>query len=154
MLQIIILGRAFSGSILVIIIVLGRTRWMGLARMVHANMLSLKNQEFVLAARTIGASDVRIIFQHILANTLAPMIVSATLGISTVILVESYVSFLGLGVQPPTASWGNIMDRALENVDIARWLWFFPGILILLTVLRINFMGDGLRDALDPYCNK
>ena len=97
MLQIIILGRAFSGSILVIIIVLGRTRWMGLARMVHANMLSLKNQEFVLAARTIGASDVRIIFQHILANTLAPMIVSATLGISTVILVESYVSFLGLG---------------------------------------------------------
>ncbi len=152
--EIVILGRTFSGSVLVIILVLGCTSWMGLARIVRANMLSLKNQEFVLAARSVGAGDLRIIFQHILANTLAPIIVSATLGISSVILVESYVSFLGLGVQPPTASWGNMMDRALENMDTAWWLWFFPGMFILLTVLSINFIGDGLRDALDPYSSK
>lgn len=152
--EVTILGRSFSGSVLVIIIVLGFTSWMGLARIVRANMLSLKHQDFVVAARAIGANDRRIIFRHILSNTLAPIIVSATLGISSVILVESYVSFLGLGVQPPNASWGNMMDRALENMDTAWWLWFFPGVLILLTVLSINFIGDGLRDALDPYSSK
>lgn len=152
--QVVILGREISGSVFVIIFVLGFTSWMGLARIVRANMLSLKNQEFVMAARAIGVTDLSIIFRHILPNTLAPIIVSATLGISNVILAESYVSFLGLGVQPPTASWGNMMDRALENMDTAWWLWFFPGILIVLTVLSINFIGDGLRDALDPYSDK
>jgi peptide/nickel transport system permease protein len=152
--QIQVLGRQVSGSVFVIIFVLGFTSWMGLARIVRANMLSLKNQEFVIAARAIGVRDVGIIFRHVLPNTLAPIIVSATLGISNVILAESYVSFLGLGVQPPTASWGNMMDRALENMDTAWWLWFFPGILILLTVLSINFVGDGLRDALDPYSDR
>jgi peptide/nickel transport system permease protein len=152
--QVQILGRTVSGSVFVIIFVLGFTSWMGLARIVRANMLSLKNQEFVVAARAIGVRDAGIIFRHILPNTLAPIIVSATLGISNVILAESYVSFLGLGVQPPTASWGNMMDRALENMDTAWWLWFFPGILILLTVLSINFVGDGLRDALDPYSER
>jgi peptide/nickel transport system permease protein len=152
--QIQILGRTVSGSVFVIILVLGFTSWMGLARIVRANILTLKNQEFVVAARAIGVRDAGIIFRHVLPNTLAPIIVSATLGISNVILAESYVSFLGLGVQPPTASWGNMMDRALENMDTAWWLWFFPGILILLTVLSINFVGDGLRDALDPYSDR
>jgi peptide/nickel transport system permease protein len=123
---------------------------MGLARLVRANVLSLKEQEFVVAARALGARNPRIIFRYILPNTLAPIIVTATLGISNVILAETYVSFLGLGVQPPTASWGNMLDRAMERMDSAWWLWFFPGMLILLTVLSINFIGDGLRDALDP----
>lgn len=145
------LGSTVSGSVFVIILVLGFTSWMGLARIVRANMLSLKQQEFVIAARAVGARDIAIMFRHILPNTLAPIIVSATLGISNVILLESYVSFLGVGVQPPTASWGNMMDRALERLDTAWWLWFFPGILILLTVLSVNFIGNGIRDALDPY---
>jgi peptide/nickel transport system permease protein len=152
--QVQVLGSTVSGSVFVIIFVLGSTSWIGLARIVRANMLSLKNQEFVVAARAVGVRDARIIFRHILPNTLAPIIVSATLGISNVILAESYVSFLGVGVQPPTASWGNMMDRALERMDTAWWLWFFPGSLILLTVLSVNFIGNGLRDALDPYSDR
>jgi peptide/nickel transport system permease protein len=127
---------------------------MGLARLVRANVLSLKEQEFVIAARAVGAGNWRIIFVHILPNTLAPIIVSATLGISGVILAEAYASFLGMGVQPPTASWGNMVQQAMERLDKAWWLWFFPGIFILLTVLSVNFIGDGLRDALDPYSTK
>jgi peptide/nickel transport system permease protein len=149
-----LLGREISGSVIVIIGVLGFTSWMGLSRLVRASVLSLKEQEFVLAARAIGVSNRRIIFRHILPNTIAPVIVSATLGISSVILAESYVSFLGLGVQPPTASWGNMIERAMERMDTAWWLWFFPGVFILLTVLSINFIGDGLRDALDPYSTR
>lgn len=152
--QIMVLGRSISGSVAVIILVLGFTTWMGLARLVRANVLSLKEQEFVVAARALGARNLRIVFRYILPNTLAPIIVTATLGISNVILAETYVSFLGLGVQPPTASWGNMLDRAMERMDTAWWLWFFPGMLILLTVLSINFIGDGLRDALDPYSTK
>lgn len=148
--QMTILGRTISGSVAVIIIVLGFTSWMGLTRIVRSTVLSLKEQEFVVAARAIGVKNRRIIFAHILPNTLAPIIVSATLGIAGVILTESYVSFLGLGVQPPTASWGNMLQRAAEKMDVAWWLWFFPGGLILLTVLSVNFVGDGLRDALDP----
>jgi peptide/nickel transport system permease protein len=149
-----ILGRVVSGSVLVIVLVLGFTTWMGLARLVRANVLSLKEQEFVVAARAIGVRNLSIIFRHILPNTLAPIIVSATLGISNVILAEAYVSFLGLGVQPPTASWGNMIQRAVERIDTVWWLWFFPGVLILLTVLSVNYIGDGLRDALDPYSTK
>lgn len=149
-----VLGRQISGSVAVIIIVLGFTSWMGLSRLVRASVLSLKEQEFVVAARAMGASNRRIIFRHILPSTLAPIIVTATLGISGVILAEAYASFLGLGVQPPTASWGNMVQTAMERVDKAWWLWFFPGILILMTVLSVNFLGDGLRDALDPYSNK
>lgn len=149
-----VLGREISGSVAVIIIVLGFTSWMGLSRLVRASVLSLKEQEFVVAAKALGASDRRIIFKHILPSTLAPIIVTATLGISGVILAEAYASFLGLGVQPPTASWGNMVQTAMERVDKAWWLWFFPGFFILLTVLSVNFLGDGLRDALDPYNNK
>lgn len=148
--DVVILGRTISGSVFVIVLVLGFTSWMGLTRIVRAVVMSLKEHEFILAARALGATNRRIIFAHILPNVLAPIIVSATLGIAGVILLESNISFLGLGVQPPTASWGNMIQRAAERIDTAWWLWFFPGGLILLTILSINFVGDGLRDALDP----
>jgi peptide/nickel transport system permease protein len=145
-----LLGRSLSGSVVVIILVIGFTSWMYLARIVRANVLSLKELDFISASRALGVSDARIIFRHLLPNTIAPIIVSATLGVSGAILTESYVSFLGLGVQTPTASWGNMLDSAVKYIQTAPWLWFFPGLLILLTVLCINFIGDGLRDALDP----
>lgn len=145
-----ILGRSLSGSVVVIILVIGFTSWMYLARIVRANVLSLKELDYISASRALGVSDARIIFRHLLPNTIAPIIVSATLGVSGAILTESYVSFLGLGVQTPTASWGNMLDSAVKYIQTAPWLWFFPGLLILLTVLCINFIGDGLRDALDP----
>ena len=145
-----ILGRSFSGSVVVIIFVIGFTSWMYLARIVRANVLSLKELDFISASRALGVSDARIIFKHLLPNTIAPIIVSATLGVSGSILSEAYVSFLGLGVQTPTASWGNMLDSSVKYIQSAPWLWFFPGLLILLTVLCINFIGDGLRDALDP----
>ena len=145
-----LLGRTFSGSVVVIIVVIGLTSWMYLARIVRANVLSLKELDFISASRALGVSDARIIFKHLLPNTIAPIIVSATLGVSGSILSEAYVSFLGLGVQTPTASWGNMLDSSVKYIQSAPWLWFFPGLLILLTVLCINFIGDGLRDALDP----
>jgi peptide/nickel transport system permease protein len=144
------LGRSFSGSVVVIIVVIGITSWMYLARIVRSNVLSLKEQEFVTAARCTGASNFSIIFSHILPNTTAPIIVSATLLVAAAILAEAYVSFLGVGVQPPTPTWGNMLDQAYHHLEREPWMWFFPGILILLTVLGINFVGDGLRDALDP----
>jgi len=145
-----LLGRSFSGSVVVIIFVIGFTSWMYLARIVRANVLSLKEMDYISASRALGVSDARIIFKHLLPNTIAPIIVSATLGVSSSILSEAYVSFLGLGVQTPTASWGNMLDSAVKYIQSAPWLWFFPGLLIMLTVLCINFIGDGLRDALDP----
>lgn len=145
-----LLGRSFSGSVIVIIGVIGLTSWMYLARIVRASFLSLKEQEFVTASRCIGTRDFRIIFEHILPNTVAPITVAATLGVAAAILNEAYVSFLGLGVQPPTATWGNMLDQAYHHLESEPWMWFFPGMLILLTVLGINFVGDGLRDALDP----
>lgn len=145
-----LLGRSFSGSVIVIICVIGLTSWMYLARIVRANFLSLKEQEFVTAAKCIGASNLSIIFAHILPNTLAPVIVSATLQVAGSIISEAYVSFLGVGVQPPTATWGNMLDQAYHHLESEPWMWFFPGMFILLTVLAINFVGDGLRDAMDP----
>ena len=145
-----LLGRTFSGSVLVIICVLGLTSWMSLARIVRANFLSLKEQEFVTAARCTGARNASIIFEHILPNTVAPIIVTATLGVAAAIINEAYVSFLGVGVLPPTATWGNMLTGAYSHIERAPWLWIFPGSLIVLTVLSINFVGDGLRDALDP----
>jgi peptide/nickel transport system permease protein len=143
-------GRTFSGSVVVIVLIIGLTSWMYLARIVRAQFLSLKENEFVLAARATGTRNIDIIFRHILPNSIAPIVVSATLGVANAILAEAYISFLGLGVQPPTATWGNMLDGANNYLDTAPWLWFFPGFLILLTVLSINFLGDGLRDALDP----
>ncbi|NMC13059.1 MAG: ABC transporter permease [Chloroflexi bacterium] len=144
------LGREFSGSVIVIIVIIGLTSWMYLARIVRAEFLSITENDFILAARATGTSNFQIIFQHILPNSIAPIVVSATLGVANAILSEAYVSFLGLGVQPPTATWGNMLDQANNYLESAPWLWFFPGSLILLIVLSINFLGDGLRDALDP----
>lgn len=147
----VLFGRSFSGSVVVITMIIGLTSWMYLARIVRANFLSLKEREFILAANTTGASNFSIIFAHILPNSIAPIVVSATLGVANAILAEAYISFLGLGVQPPTATWGNMLDGAYNYIESAPWLWIFPGTLILLTVLSINFIGDGLRDALDPH---
>jgi peptide/nickel transport system permease protein len=144
------LGRSISGSVAVIIAVIGFTSWMYLARIVRANFLSLKEQEYITAARCTGASNFSIIFSHILPNTIAPIIVAATLLVAGAILAEAYVSFLGVGVQPPTATWGNMLDQAYHHIEREPWMWFFPGMLILMVVLAINFVGDGLRDALDP----
>jgi peptide/nickel transport system permease protein len=145
------LGRTFSGSVAVIIVIIGLTSWPYLARIVRAEFLSIKENDFILAARATGASIPQIIFRHILPNTVAPIIVSATLGVANAILSEAYISFLGLGVQPPTATWGNMLEGAYNYIESAPWLWIFPGILIVLTVLSINFVGDGLRDAFDPH---
>jgi peptide/nickel transport system permease protein len=145
-----ILGREFSGSVVVIIAIIGLTSWPYLARIVRAEFLTLKESEFVLAARATGTSTFEIIFRHILPNSIAPIVVSATLGVANAITLEAYISFLGLGVRPPTATWGNMLEGAYNYIENAYWLWLFPGLLILLIVLSINFVGDGLRDALDP----
>jgi peptide/nickel transport system permease protein len=145
-----VFGRVFSGSVIVIVFIIAITSWMYLARIVRAEFLSLKENDFVLAARATGTSKSQIIFRHVLPNSIAPIVVAATLGVANAILAEAYISFLGLGVQPPTATWGNMLDGANNYLESAPWLWFFPGMLILLTVLSINFLGDGLRDALDP----
>jgi peptide/nickel transport system permease protein len=145
-----LLGRTLSGSVVIIVGIIGLTSWMYLARIVRADFLSLKEREFITAAHTIGTRNLMIIVRHILPNTMAPIIVAATLGVANAILAEAYISFLGVGVQPPTATWGNMLDGAYHYVESAPWLWIFPGLLILLTVLSINFLGDGLRDALDP----
>lgn len=148
--DVVLLGRTLTGSVVVMILIIGFTGWMSLARIVRASALSLKERDFVLAARALGMTHTRILLRHILPNALAPVIVFATLGVSQAILLESYVSFLGVGVSEPTPSWGNMLQRANERLDSAPWLWIFPGLLVTLTVVSINFIGDGLRDALDP----
>jgi len=145
-----LLGRTLSGSVVVVILIIGATSWMYLARIVRAEFISIKEREFILAARAIGTPARQIILGHILPNCMAPIIVSATLSVAAAILSESYISFLGMGVQAPTATWGNMLDGAMNYIEEAPWYWFFPGLLIVLTVLSINFVGDGLRDALDP----
>jgi peptide/nickel transport system permease protein len=137
-------------SIWNIMIVIGLTGWMGVARLVRAELLTLKNREFVAAARVLGASDGRIIFRHLLPNAMAPVLVSATLGVAGAILTESALSFLGIGVQPPTPSWGNILTAGKDNLEVAWWLSVFPALAILVTVLAYNLLGEGLREALDP----
>jgi peptide/nickel transport system permease protein len=145
-----LIGRTFSGSVIVIVLVMGLTSWMPLARIVRAEFLSLKNCDFVFAAQATGTPTWQIIFKHILPNSIAPIIVAATLGVAGAVIGEAYISFLGLGVQPPTATWGNMIEGAYNHIESAPWLWIFPGSFILLTVLSINFVGDGLRDAFDP----
>ncbi len=137
-------------SIWNIMIVIGLTGWMGVARLVRADFISLKERDFVKAARVIGAGDLRIIFVHILPNAMASVIVTATLGVAGAILTESALSFLGIGVQPPTPSWGNILTAGKDNIDIAWWLSLYPGLAILITVLGYNLLGEGIRDELDP----
>lgn len=133
-----------------IMIVIGLTSWMGVARLVRAETLALRERDFVQAAIATGASSTRIILNHILPNALAPVLVSATLGVAGAILVESSLSFLGLGVQPPDASWGNMLTEGKEVLGVAWWLSLFPGMAILLTVLGYNLLGESLRDLLDP----
>jgi peptide/nickel transport system permease protein len=137
-------------SIWNIMVVIGLTSWMGVTRLVRAEFLSLRNREFVLASQTLGAKDARLIFTHLLPNSLTPIIVSSILGIASAVLVESGLSFLGLGVQAPQASWGNILTDGKEYIQFAWWLSLFPGLAILITVLGYNLLGDGLRDAFNP----
>jgi peptide/nickel transport system permease protein len=142
---------AFIGpSIWNVMFVIGITGWMGVCRLVRAEFLSLRERDFVVAARALGAGDARLIFRHILPNAMAPVLVAAVLGVAGAILTESGLSFLGLGVQPPTPSWGNILTAGKDNIDVAWWLSFFPGLAITLTMLGYNMLGEGLRDALDP----
>lgn len=135
-----------------VVIVLGLLGWPALARLVRGQFLALRTLEFVLAARATGASDARVVLRHVLPNALAPVLVAATFGVANAILVEAALSFLGLGVQPPTPSWGNMLTDAQSLTVLERmpWLWVPPGFMILISVLSINFVGDGLRDALDP----
>ena len=137
-------------SIWNIMIIIGLTSWMGVARLVRAEFLSLRERDFVMAAKAIGGRDSRIIFRHILPNALSPVLVSATLGVAGAILTESALSFLGIGVQPPTPSWGNMLMAGKQTLGTAWWLSFFPGMSILLTVLGYNLLGEGVRDAFDP----
>jgi len=142
---------AFLGpSIRNVMIVIGLTSWPGLVRLVRAEFLTLRERDYVLAAKVCGASDTRIIFRHILPNALNPIWVNTTLRVGGAILVESTLSFLGLGVQIPTPSWGNILTTGIHYVDSAWWLMLFPGLFILMTVLSFNLVGEGLRDMLDP----
>jgi peptide/nickel transport system permease protein len=134
----------------VVILLIGLTSWMHVARLVRASFLSLREKEFVEAARSLGASDVRLIVQHLLPNALGPVIVTATLSVGAAILLESTLSYLGYGVQPPTPSWGSMLQNAQSEMYAAPWLAIFPGLAIFLTIMAINFVGDGLRDALDP----
>jgi peptide/nickel transport system permease protein len=137
-------------SIFNIMLVIGITSWMGTSRFVRAEFLSLRERDFVQAARALGVKDRRIIFKHILPNGLAPVFVTATLDVATAILVEAGLSFLGFGVQPPAPSWGNILTEGRTYIFDAWWLTLFPGFAILITVLSFNLLGEGLRDALDP----
>jgi peptide/nickel transport system permease protein len=141
-------------SIWYIMIIIGLTGWMGVARLVRSEVLSLREREFIQAARALGASDGRIIFRHILPNALSSLLVAGTLGVAGAILTESTLSYLGLGVQPPTPSWGNILTAGKEYIEFAWWLSLFPGLAIMVTVLSYYLVGEGIRDAVDPRMDR
>lgn len=138
------------GQLILLFVALGSVSWLTMARIVRGQVLSLKNQEFVLAARATGVSAPRIIFRHLVPNTLGPVIVYATLTIPQIMLTEAFLSFLGLGVQAPLASWGSLAADGIQNIAIFPWQLIFPGVTMALTLFSLNFLGDGLRDALDP----
>jgi peptide/nickel transport system permease protein len=140
----------FGPSVGTLIVVIGALSWMDLARIIRANFLSLREKEFVVSARVVGSGDLAIIARHILPNTLAPIIVASTLGVGHALLAEAAVSYLGLGVQPPTPSWGNMLNNAQSYFFNAPAVGIYPGMLILVTVLCVNFLGEGLRDAVEP----
>lgn len=146
----VLLAVLFGGTVVTIIVVLGALSWMRTSRIVRATVLSLKGREFIEAARAVGAGDTRIMIRHLLPNTIAPIIVAATLGVAGAIIAESTLSFLGLGIQKPTSTWGNLLTDATTDMLQAPWVAIFPGLAIFLAVVSINFIGDGLRDALDP----
>jgi len=139
-----------DASIWNIMVVIGLTSWMGVCRLVRAEVLSLRERDFMVAAQALGMRPSRMILRHALPNALAPVFVAAILGVAGAILVESSLSFLGIGVQPPTASWGNILTEGKSTLGVAWWLSVYPGVAILVTVLGYNLLGEGLRDVLDP----
>ena len=147
---VILLMVLFSRSLLMLFVALGLVQWLTMARIVRGQVLTLKRQTFVEAARALGASDPSIVFRHIVPNTLGPVFVYATLTVPAVILQEAFLSFLGLGVQPPDASWGTLIADGARVMALFPWLVAFPGLALSLTLLAFNFLGDGLRDALDP----
>lgn len=146
----IIISSFTQASVVVIILVIGVLSWMATARIVRASVHSTKRQDFVLGARSIGCTNRAIIWRHILPNVMGPIIVGATLGVGSAIIIESSLSFLGLGISPPTPSWGNMLQDSQATMASKPWLTIFPGLAILITVLCINFLGEGLHDALDP----
>jgi peptide/nickel transport system permease protein len=137
-------------NILNVMAVIGVTSWMGLSRMVRGEVLSLRERDFIWAAKALSLSTPRILFVHLLPNVVSPVLVAATLGVGGAVLTESALSFLGLGVQPPSPSWGNMLAAGKDYIHIAWWLTLFPGLAILVTVLAFNLLGEGLRDVLDP----
>jgi peptide/nickel transport system permease protein len=143
-------------SITNVMLVIGLMGWPPIARLVRGEFLTLREREFVTASRATGASNNRIIFRHVLPNAITPVIVAATFGMAQAILLEAALSFLGMGVQPPQASWGNMLNAAqsITIIEEMPWLWLPPGIMIVLAVLSINFVGDGFRDALDPRARR
>src|SRR5215204_4475236 len=147
-------GRGPLQQIFLLFMALGAVSWLTMARIVRGQVISLKNQEYVLAARATGVSTPRIIFRHIVPNALGPVIVYATLTIPSVMLQEAFLSYLGLGVQAPYASWGSLAQEGIQNIAVFPWQLIFPGVTMALTLFSLNFLGDGLRDALDPQMRK
>ncbi len=146
----IVLSAYTQAAVVAMVVIIGLLSWMATARVVRSEVLSIKEREFVLAARSLGATDWRLIVRHILPNAAGPIIVGATLAVGNAIVIESSLSFLGLGIQPPIPTWGNMLMDAQATMATEPWLTMFPGLAILLVVLAVNFMGDGLHDALDP----
>ncbi len=146
----IVLAGIFRPSIALLIVIIGLFGWMGTARLVRGRFLSLRGTEYVEASHALGGGSSRIIFLHMLPNALGPIVVATTLAVGNAIMLESALSFLGLGVQPPTPTWGNLLYEARDFLSLAPWMAIFPGLFILVSILAVNFLGDGLRDALDP----
>jgi oligopeptide transport system permease protein len=147
-------GNQGLSQIFLLFFALGLVSWLTMARVVRGQILSLKNQEFVLAAKATGVSNLGIIFRHLVPNALGPVIIYATLTIPSVMLTEAFLSFLGIGVQAPYASWGSLCSDGIKNIQIYPWQLIFPGVTMALTLFSLNFLGDGLRDALDPQTRK
>jgi peptide/nickel transport system permease protein len=147
---VIVISAITKPTVAQLIIVIGLFSWMVTARLVRGSFLALRSEEFTVAARVVGASPVRIITRHLLPNAMAPIIVSATLSVASAIILESILSFLGMGIQPPTPSWGNMLQDAQSTMATKPWLAIFPGLFIFIAVMCVNFLGDGLRDVLDP----
>lgn len=148
---VVVFGALYKMPVARVVVVIGILGWMDVARLVRGSFLEIKNQEYVESARVLGAGTGRIMIRHILPNALGPIIVAASLGVADAIISESGLSFLGLGIQPPTATWGNMLKNALDQIFAAPWTAIIPGFMIFLTVLSINYIGDGLRDAFDPH---
>lgn len=151
---IILLTVVFGSSLVLLFLAIGAVEWLTMARIVRGQVITIKKQEFVEAAISMGLSPWRIISRHLIPNVLGPVIVYTTLTIPSVILLESFLSFLGLGVQPPASSWGSLISSGVEAMEEYPWLLIFPGLVLTLTLFSLNFLGDGLRDALDPKASK